>query len=381
MPHAPSIQPGALAIAQPLRLGVAGGALGRTRYGGALLAARPRVQVAAIVDADTRSARAWARELGAGGAEAVFADLEALLASPLAFDALLIASPLPDRAPHIKQAALAGKPILCEIPFAATLGETDDALRTVQDAGVLLLPALWRRFDARFQQASDFVASGAVGTLRQARCHWTYPYAGAAAAEIGEENWNALLSLLACQTADACRWWLGGAQTVSADVDVQAEDALAPTGKNRQQWEAIANLIVTHARGQSTHHLARTRAGQPDERYVLTGSTGRLELIAAAPSGSTLPSLTLYRPGQRPEPLDGENAASPEPIRALLQHFAHCVQTGQTPAVTGADLRAAMEIVQAAYLSSQENLKVSLPLRVPAIAAPLPRALPFTPPA
>jgi hypothetical protein len=47
----------------------------------------------------------------------------------------------------------------------------------------------------------------------------------------------------------------------------------------------------------------------------------------------------------------------------MLAHFADCLRTACAPQARGADARAALEIVHAAYLSSQEGSKISLPLR------------------
>ena len=45
-----------------------------------------------------------------------------------------------------------------------------------------------------------------------------------------------------------------------------------------------------------------------------------------------------------------------------LEHFCHCVRTGETPAVTGEDGRRGVEIINATYLSHFRNCWVDLPL-------------------
>src|SRR5262252_2328088 len=97
---------------RPLHVGVLGCAAGRAYYGAALSAC-PSVRVTAIVDRDTRMARAWAREIG--GEVALFADLAALLAAPSPCDAVLITAPLQERAATIATLARAGKPMLCPV--------------------------------------------------------------------------------------------------------------------------------------------------------------------------------------------------------------------------------------------------------------------------
>ncbi len=216
--------------------------------------------------------------------------------------------------------------------------------------------------------------------MRQTRCDWIFSAYGTGTTEIllatEREGWNALWRHLLCHTADVCRWWLGDALTVSADIDLQGGN-----GSGARQAGALANVIVTHERGQSVHHLARVRSTQSDERYKVLGAQGHLELIlnpgASLVAGGAVSSLTRHVSGQRPESLATSERVTPDMdataarYRLLLAHFADCVQTACAPLVRGADARAALEIVQAAYLSSQEGTKISLPLH----RAAEPRAL------
>ena len=45
-----------------------------------------------------------------------------------------------------------------------------------------------------------------------------------------------------------------------------------------------------------------------------------------------------------------------------LKHFCECVRDGNEPIVNGFDGRAAIEIINAAYLSARKNEKIRLPL-------------------
>lgn len=374
MPESPGEKPAfespAASAEAPLRIGIAGAAAGRSLYR-AVLAATPSVTVVGLVDADPGAARVWAREIR--GKVPIHATLEPLLAAYPALDAVLIASPLPQRSAQIAAASQARMPILCEIPFAPTLAEMDAVLRVAADNGVLLMPALTRRVDAPFLQMAAQAASGAIGEVRQARCDWSFLNEESGEDAAGRDA-NARLQSLACQTADLCRGWLGDATAVSGAVDV----ALAGS-----RDRTPTHLIVTHARGQSTHHLTRSRSVQPSERYVLTGTQGSLELVVSAGmSAAPTPSLTLYRTGERPErirlePFPESRSLSPTAARRqqLLRHFAACVRTGVPPLLQAADARAALEIVHAAYLSTQEDSKVSLPLRQSPDIAMLLRAI------
>ena len=360
----------ALTRGSRLRVGVLYGSLGRIRYGAALAAA-PVLEVTGVSDLDPRAAKTWARALG--GKAAVFADLPALLASDPPLEALLLAAPLAERAALLTLALHAPLPVLCDAPFAFTLAETDRLLDLAVAHQALLMPVFPRRFDPYFQELARQAEAGAVGEIRQARCEWSFPVGGAANLSNGgdpAEGWNVMFSHIACQTADLCRLWLGDAQGVSADIFVPERGARTSSGQY-PHGGALANLIVTHERGQATHHLYQSRSQQPGERYLLTGAQGQLELIVSAGERSSVkevPDLRLLRPGQRPErlPVPLPDASLPpetQRLQRLLTHFAEAARTPELAAPTGTDARAALEIVHAAYLSAREGQKIRLPLR------------------
>ena len=361
-------------VRPPLRLGIIGCAIGRSRYHAAIQAS-PFLQVAGLADEDERYTRVWARDLGSR--TSAYTSVAALLEHADTFDALLIASPLSERAPHLANALKTGKPILCEAPFALALAEVEALNRQAQESSVLLLPALPRRFDPWFQAATRQLESGAVGVVTQIRCHWSFPIENVDVTEdVFTGGWNALMQMLGSQTADVCRWWQGNGLAVSGDVDLPELRGEKRTGGRLPGERALANLIVTHQQGQSTHHLSRTRGVQPDERYLFSGATGSMELIVtagASGASASAPLLRVQKAGEKFQTVRVATAPAPDSrttlspavsrIQNLLRHFADCVQAGETPQVTPDGARHALEIIQAAYLSTQEKTRISLPLR------------------
>lgn len=351
----------------PLRIAGVGLLESRTRYDAALNAVK-QIQVVALVEEDARLARVLARELGRS---VVFSDLEALLTSDVKPDALLLSLNAEERNASLHAAFASGLPILCDAPFAPTLAEFDALLKAAAAADVLLIPAFARPFDPWIELVTQRLAENAIGTLRHVRCDWSFPTGGTSAVENGGDaearSWIGQLPQFACQTADLCRRWLGDAHTVSADIDLPGNANNLPTRPGASA--TLANLIVSHERGQATLHLSRSRGVYPLERYLLTGSQGEMELTLSAgeTSAHAQPVLQILRTGQKPESLALE-VSSPLSLSAwrqaeMLRGFAEAVRGLNPPRVSASDARAALEIVHAAYTSTLDNLKISLPLR------------------
>lgn len=352
---------------RPLRLGVIGCELGRARYGAAL-AAQADLKVAGITDPDVRFAQVWARELGSK--TPVYADADDLLEQPL--DAVLVAVPPAQRAQRIAEALRAGLPTLAEAPFALGLRDMDDLIALAAQHQALLMPALPRRTDPYFQTLSSAAGEGCSGTLQQARCFWSYPIESVAIDGPLTGGWNAVVQTLAVQTVDLCLTWLGDGVSVSADIDLERVGGRTLPRGRRLQDAPLATILVTHTNGHSTHQITRTQAVRPEERYMLQGTDGVQELVvtSGAAASSSAPTLHCRRAGSKVEPIafalaDGETALPPAILRMhrLLLRFAGCVREGGAPEVTAVDARHALEIVHAAFLSTQEKVRVSLPLR------------------
>ncbi len=351
----------------PLRVAGIGLLESRTRYDAALNAVK-QIQVVALVEEDVRLARVLARELGRS---IVFTDLASLRESEVHPDALLLAVEAQYRSVFLLQAFEFGLPLLCDAPFAPTLAEFDTLLKAADTAGVALLPAFARPFDPWIELVTQKLEEDVIGVLRQVRCDWSFSTGGILAVENGGEaearSWIGQLPQFACQTADLCRRWLGEAQTVSADIDLPGNATNLPARPGSSA--TLANLIVQHARGQSTHHLSRSRGLNPQERYLFAGTQGEMELtLTAGETGpNALPALKLQRTGHKPEylTLDASSALPLSVLRQveMLRHFVAAARGLEPLRVTPADARAALEIVHAAYASSLDSLKITLPLR------------------
>jgi predicted dehydrogenase len=348
----------ALVPLAPIRLGIVGCSGSRQNYGPALPYV-PDIQVTALMDVDMVAARVWARALRH---TAVFTDYEVFL-QEAPVDAVLISSPLPVRVEQVIAAAKAGKHILCEKPMARTLEECERMTEAAGESGVLLLPAYVKRFDRTFLYAQQCLQEGTLGELQQIRCDWSF-YAGWGDRREILKRWAGVFEEHAHHTIDLCRWWMGEVESVSADIDI----GRSPDGKTDQ----FANLILTHTRGVSIHHIARVFHKRPVEQYLLTGTQGTLHITHGVEWNQVVSepfSVTLHLQGLPAQEIpQTEYTRIEEEIRAhhpgkrLLAHFADCIRSGQTPQISGEDGCRVVEILNAGYLSTYEHAKITLPL-------------------
>jgi len=119
----------------------------------------PDAEVVAIADVVREAAEQCAKRLGIPRA---FGEPGPIFEDP-SIDAVLICSSTDTHADFIEQAARAGKHIFCEKPIALDLERIDQALATVERAGVILQVGFNRRFDPSFARTRELVAEGAIG--------------------------------------------------------------------------------------------------------------------------------------------------------------------------------------------------------------------------
>jgi predicted dehydrogenase len=247
--------------------------------------------------------------------------------------------------------------------MARTLQECERMAEAAEENHVLLIPAYVKRFDRTFLYARQAIGEGVLGELQQVRCDWSF-YAGWGDRRGILKRWAGVFEEHAHHTIDLCRWWLGEVESVSADIDIgQTLDA---------KTDQFANLILTHTRGVSIHHISRVFHKRPVEQYLLTGTQGTLHITHGVEWNQVVSepfSMTLHLQGlpaqeipQTAFPRIEEAIRAHHPGRRLLAHFAACIRAGQTPQIVGCDGCRVVEILNAGYLSTYERAKITLPL-------------------
>lgn len=158
-------------VEEPLRIGV----LGAARITPMALTQPARrvgeAVVTAIAARDVGRARAFAAK---HGIPTVHESYGALLADPT-IEAVY--NPLPNsmHARWTIQALEAGKHVLCEKPFSATVAEAETMAHAARDADRVLMEAFHYRYHALFARMRSIVASGELGQVRHLEAHFCIP--------------------------------------------------------------------------------------------------------------------------------------------------------------------------------------------------------------
>ncbi len=280
-------------------------------------------------------------------------------------DVVVIATPHSTHLPLAVMTATAGKHVYLEKPMALDVAECDQIIDACRRAGVLLTIAKQTRHMEMSMRAKSYIDEGRIGDILFLRPMSVTPGAGFANVP---QSWpsdpregDAFLDW-GSHACDAIRWFTGAEPVrVYADYDNRTGLPLEnPTAmvQIRLSNRAIAQILLCYEIGPSGFGSRR------NNQYEIVGTEGsifwdldRVELVTGARDEQVfeLPSWTL--PDFKPrDPRRIGNTA-----RQLVDFIAS-LRAGTTPAITGEDGRAAIEMTQAAKLSARTGLAVDLPL-------------------
>jgi myo-inositol 2-dehydrogenase/D-chiro-inositol 1-dehydrogenase len=306
----------------------------------------PGVNLSAICDIRLDVAQAVASECGI---ERVVQDYHELLADP-ELEAVLIATSTDTHAAIISDVAQAGKHILCEKPLALELERIDQALETVQKAGVRLMVGFNRRFDKSFRRVREVVASGEIGRpciLRITNRDPEFP-----SLEFMRVSGGMFLDMT-IHDFDMARFQVGEVEEVYATGGVLLKPELEEFG------DVDTNVV--------TLKFANGAVGAIDNsRRAVYGYDQRLEVFCS--NGTAMADneaeTTLVK-GNR------DGMLSAKPPQFFMQRYApcyvdevaqfiDCVRDGLPTPTTGMDGRAAVVLGYAAWKSLRENRPVKI---------------------
>lgn len=222
------------------------------------------VQDAEIVAVGSRSAER-ASEFGArfGGAQGfTYEDLPGA-----DVDVVYIATPHPQHHALALAAIEAGKAVLVEKAFTATLADTREVVELAQARGVFAMEAMWTRFQPAVIEAKRMVAAGEIGDLL------------AVQADLGAfRTYDPTSRLFAPELGGGSVLDLGVYVLSIAQHFLGTPDRVVATGTrfpNGVDASAVMHLSYADGRGAS---LACSLATETPGRAVIWGTGGSIEL-------------------------------------------------------------------------------------------------------
>lgn len=119
-------------------------------------------EVCAIGSRDLEKAKKFASEISYATAYGSYEEL----VSDSQVDAIYVATPHPMHELHTLLALNAGKPVLCEKPFAVSAAQALRMVDAAEKNNVALLEAMWTRYLPHIEQVRQILASGVLGAVQ-----------------------------------------------------------------------------------------------------------------------------------------------------------------------------------------------------------------------
>ena len=116
--------------------------------------------VAAVGSRTLGNAQDFAKTFGG----IAYGSYQELVEDPL-IDAIYVATPHPWHKENVIAALNAGKPVLCEKPFAVNAREAQEMVDAAQVNNLALMEAMWSRFLPHYAQVREIIASGVLGKI------------------------------------------------------------------------------------------------------------------------------------------------------------------------------------------------------------------------
>lgn len=370
---------------EKVRIGIIGtGAQGQNLL--RQLMSLPTTQVVSVCDIYPPN-RMRGVELTGGEARAI-SDYRTLL-DQKEIEAVVIATPLHLHAPMTIDALQAGKHVFCEKAIAYSLAEAHQMARTAERTKRILQIGHQRHYNPIYHQAFTLIKEGAIGKITHVRVlwhrnnSWRRPVPDPKFERL--LNWrlykdysHGLLTELASHQIDVVNWFLG-----SFPRSVMGYGGIDYWKDGREVYDNV-ELIFDYPGGIRVMYTSITTNAYDQYGEWFFGDKGTLiltdenkgllfrernaEKLAWEDDASTLqvdgrravviePAPTRRTP-QRGEQLNYGNQRNA--YYAELEHFVHCVRTGERPQCTAEDATPALACVLGAKQAIEKGTRVSL---------------------
>ena len=290
----------------------------------------------------------------------------ALIADP-EIDLVVLASPSDTHGPLMVAALEAGKHVVSDKPFTATVAEAERVMATAERCGRLASCYQNRRFDGDFLTLRGLVESGALGEVTCYRAHFEFFWPDV------EDRWQQRPSAatgvhydLGAHLVDQALVLFGMPEWVQADILVQREGGRVPDrahiwmGRGPLRIDLVMSYFVPE---HSTRYAVHGTRGSflkshmdPQEEHLIAG---------VVPGDDGYGVEAPARHGELTRFADGRLHTETVPTTrgAYERYYAGvraAIETGAPLPVTAAEARDTIRVIEAAVRSSAEGVRVTL---------------------
>lgn len=266
----------------------------------------PGAQLVAIASRTLSSAQQFAREFGIAKAYGSYGEL----VQDAEVDVVYIGTPNSRHRDDCLLCLGAGKPVLCEKPFALNAREASEVIEFARKQHLFCMEAMWMRFLPLVQRVRQMVQSGAIGEVCTLTAEFGYPAAFDPSSRLfnRELGGGALLDR-GVYPLSLAYFLLGEPESVVSQA------AIATTGVDEQ-----SSYLLKYAGGQLAMLSANLRTYASNEA-VITGTRGQIRIHAPFYKPHQLSVTTFAAAGDGSSQASGGNRPS-----SLKQTVASAVQ-------------------------------------------------------
>jgi predicted dehydrogenase len=291
------------------------------------------VDGARVVAVASRSLQRAADFADRHGVERAYGSYAEVLSDP-DVDVLYIATPHPQHAPIALAALDAGKALLVEKSFTATLAGAEQVVDRARSTGTFVMEAMWTRFQPAVVAMRELVDDGAIGQVRSVQADL------GVARDFDPEDRLFSLELGGGALLDLGVYVVSFAQLLLGTPDtVQVVGSRFPTGV-----DAEASLLLGCSDGRSATLVTSLRNSLPGSARVF-GTRGWIDVLPRFHHPQT---LVLHREGAEPETITRQQVGGG--YSHELVEVTECLRAGRTESAVMplADTLAVQGVLQAA---------------------------------
>ena len=264
----------------------------------------------AVASRSAERAQDFARRHGIERAHGSYADI---VADP-DVDVLYLATPHPQHHAVAVAALRAGKALLVEKAFTATVAGATEVVDLARAAGVFAMEAMWTRFQPAVVRLRELVADGAIGEVRSVQ------------ADLGvQREFDPTDRLFAKELGGGALLDLGVYVVSFAQMLLGEPDTVTAAGSTFGTGvDAEASLLLGWADGRTATLMTSLRNGLPGQARVF-GTAGWIDVLPRFHHPQT---IVLHRAGADPEEITLPQTGGG--YSHELAEVTQCLQAGRT---------------------------------------------------